>query len=129
MNSADTDDFVHRYAQLLTRAWCEESYDDLLSADPRAALAQVGLRVPAGAEVAVVRTGPSPPDLRIQLSLWTDAAGSNRFVLHVPPLDARTLAGDELDNVVGGASLAGTGTVEPVAWSDLLRTLLAVHRR
>jgi hypothetical protein len=70
----------------------EESYDDLLSADPRAALAQVGLRVPAGAEVAVVRTGPSPPDLRIQLSLWTDAAGSNRFVLHVPPLDARTLA-------------------------------------
>jgi hypothetical protein len=46
----------------------EESYDDLLSADAHAALAQVGLRMPAGAEVAVVRTGPSPPDLRIQLS-------------------------------------------------------------
>jgi hypothetical protein len=119
MNSVGTASFVRRYAQLLTRAWCDDEFDELLNSDPRAALKEIGLAMSSDAEIAIMRTPHSPPDLARQLALWQDAAGTGRFVVHVPPLAARLLAAEELDRIVGGFDPA-----EFQQWDDMFRELL-----
>ncbi|MFE7439454.1 hypothetical protein ACFU7X_03155 [Streptomyces chartreusis] len=122
-----TTDFASRYARLLTRAWCEDAYDALLSSDPRTALSHVGLEIPDDAQIAVIRRGTCPPDLELQTTLWMDAADSKRYVLHVPPLDAEALALDQLDHVVGGSTLSEPRNAAPGMWQSLLRELMVTR--
>jgi hypothetical protein len=119
VNAVETASFVRRYAELLTRAWWQEEFDELLETDPRAALQAIGLVVPVDAEIAIQRTPQSPPDLALQLTLWRDAATTARFVVHVPRLAARSLAAEELDRIVGGSASA-----EFAQWNELFWKLL-----
>ena len=52
-DSDNLDDFNAKYGKAVARAWTEADYKAKLLDDPRAALAEVGIEVPAGVNINV----------------------------------------------------------------------------
>ena len=52
------DDFGSRYGKAVARAWTDADYKAKLLGDPRSALADVGIEVPAGVNVNVTEADP-----------------------------------------------------------------------
>lgn len=74
-------------AEVISRAWADESFRAKLEAQPAAALAEAGLAVPDGMSVTVT---PEP-------------AGT--IALIIPPAPATQASDEELDAVAGGGLL------------------------
>jgi len=84
-------------AKAIARAWNDADYKARLLGNPQAALAEVGVDVPAGATVKVVE---NTVDLQ-------------HLVLPVVPAKAGALSTDELVNIAGGTgSHTGAGLID-----------------
>jgi hypothetical protein len=114
MSAIQFNEFNERFGNLLLRAWTSEDYVDTLLHDPRRALAEVGLGVPATTEVIVERradpnAGSVDDDgedvIRRQHEYWLRAVESGRlmlFVPEVPEVDLSEMEDSELDFIAGG---------------------------
>ena len=97
--------FVSAYTKVLTAAWSNEDYATRLGANPRAALAEQGLELPANATVHVVRDVGGDPDLEAQVALWGLGTESGVYELRVPAspqIEDRELSEADLEAVSGG---------------------------
>ncbi|MYW05538.1 hypothetical protein [Streptomyces sp. SID3343] len=97
--------FVRSYTKVLTAAWSNDEYAARLETDPRAALAENGLELPAGATVRIVRNLGGEPDLEAQVELWEAGTESGDFELRVPnspQIELRELSEADLESVAGG---------------------------
>ncbi len=72
----------------IARAWTDAAYKDKLARDPHAALAEVGLEVPAGTAITVVE----------------DTDQTVHLVLPAPPSGAGDMSLEELEAVAAGGS-------------------------
>ncbi len=70
----------------IARAWTDAGYKAKLLSDPHAALAEVGVEVPAGTTVKVME----------------NTADTQHLVLPVSPAAAGELSSEELEKVAGG---------------------------
>ena len=118
MDTQERTDFITGYTKLLLATWSDESLGDRLVADPKAVLAQFGLRVPASASVTLVRQIPpehGDPDVDFQVRLWEQGLQSGQFEMHIPEtpqIDMTELSDSELEGVTGGrAAVIGVGGV------------------
>jgi hypothetical protein len=106
MEPEDRAAFVDAYTKVLTSCWSSEDFAQKLENDPHAALAEGGLRVPAGAEVEIVRNVVGEPDLEQQIALWIEGGRTGRYLLHVPAtprIYTRELTDNDLGSVAGGS--------------------------
>ena len=79
------------YAKVVARAWSDEAFKDKLKSDPRAALAEHGIEVPAGMKVEILENTPS----KLHLSL--------------PRAPEGELSEEELEGVAGGMAFTVHG--------------------
>jgi Nitrile hydratase, alpha chain len=84
-------------SKVIARAWADPAYKATLLSDPQSALAEAGVKVPAGGKVRVVE----------------DTADTKHFVLPAPPADAGQLSEEDLEKVAGGKDCAPWFTSGP----------------
>ena len=77
-----------QYGQLIAKAWSDEGFKARLLANPKAAMAEVGMDAPEGVEIEVVEST------------------QEKAYLVIPPKPVGELSDEDLDKVSGGA--AGT---------------------
>ena len=109
--------FVDSYTKALVSSWSSEEFAERLQNEPRTALAEVGLNVPAGARVAIVRSIPEEPapeqngahqHLDRQIALWQVGLETGYYEVYIPDtpqIDTADLNLDELADVAGGWSV------------------------
>ncbi|MFE3199311.1 hypothetical protein ACWGR4_26940 [Embleya sp. NPDC055664] len=105
MEPRDRAAFVRSYTKVLTAAWSDDEYASRLENDPRAALAEHGLELPAGASVRIIRNVEGEPDLDGQVTLWEAGTVSGTYELRVPnspQIELRELSEADLESVAGG---------------------------
>ncbi len=107
LNPQERAEFVNTYTRVLITAWSSEDFSNRLAQDPKAALAEAGLAVPAGAEVDIVRTAEDSPEASLdsQVQLWETGIATGRYVLYVPEtpqIDMAELSEGDLDAVAAG---------------------------
>jgi hypothetical protein len=76
--------FVSAYTKVLTAAWSNDDYVTRLEENPRTALAEQGLELPASATVRIVRDIGGDPDLEAQVALWGAGKTTGVYELRVP---------------------------------------------
>ena len=74
-----------QYGQLIAKAWSDEEFKARLMANPKDAMAEVGMDVPEGLEIEVVEST------------------QEKVYLIIPPKLDGELSDDDLDKVSGGA--------------------------
>ena len=88
MNAQERTEFVNAYTRALITAWSSEDFSHRLAQDPKATLTEVGLNIPAGAQVELIRTIPAETgaeaDIDAQVALWETALSTGRYELHIP---------------------------------------------
>lgn len=100
--------FTDAYTRALTASWSSDAYAERLHRDPRSALEEVGLSVPEGADIRIVRTQITDESddegLSAQIAMWLEGYRTGTFRLLVP--DPPELDTEELDledlAVIGG---------------------------
>lgn len=115
MSLTDTQrrDFASAYTRALVMSWSDEEYALRLESDPRVALGEVGIRVPEGAHIAVVRhhsdapvaDGQTSRYLDQQTDLYERGVDSGYFEFHLPDtpeVDPSELDATDLAGVAGG---------------------------
>ena len=73
-----------QYGQLIAKAWSDEEFKARLMANPKDAMAEVGMDVPEGLEIEVVENT------------------QEKVYLIIPPKPDGELSDDDLDKVSGG---------------------------
>jgi hypothetical protein len=112
LNAQERAEFVNTYTRVLITAWSSEDFSNRLAQDPKAALAEAGLAIPADASVEIVRTvteGSSEATLDSQVQLWETGLATGRYVLYVPEtpqIDMAELSEGDLDAVAAGLTIA-----------------------
>ncbi|MDI2130069.1 hypothetical protein [Yinghuangia seranimata] len=103
-------EFVNAYTRALINAWSSEEYAARLSTDPRSALAEAGLELPADAEVVIVRTvpdGKQDGNLDVQVDFWEVGLATGRYEFHIPEtpmVDTAELSEGDLSDVAAGGT-------------------------
>jgi len=106
MDAAERSKFVGAYTKLLTQAWSDEAFMKRVRSDPRPALEELGLTVPAGTKISIEDT-KGEGNLDTQVSLWEEGIASGEVTLYVPEvpqIDTAELSESELANVAGGTT-------------------------
>jgi hypothetical protein len=106
MEAAERSQFVGAYTKLLTNAWSDEAFMQRIRSDPKPALEEVGLDVPAGATITI-RDTQVEGNLDEQVKLWQEGQASGKITLYVPDvpqIDTAELSESELAGVAGGDS-------------------------
>ena len=116
ISETQKNEFIDAYTKALLASWSNDEYAARLESDPRAAFAEVGLDLPAGAEIVVTRgsaneaTGDEPKArLDNQVALYEAGLESGRFEFHMPStfqIDIFEIDIDELAGVAGGLTIA-----------------------
>lgn len=110
MDPVERTQFVNAYTRALITAWSSEAYAAKLETEPRAALAESGLEVPAGAEIVIVRTipeGREEGDLDLQVNFWDIGKATGRYEVHIPEtpqIDMADLSEGDLADVAAGGN-------------------------
>ena len=73
-----------QYGQLVAKAWSDEGFKARLLANPKAAMAEVGMDAPEGVEIEVVEST------------------QEKAYLVIPPKPVGELSDEDLDKVAGG---------------------------
>lgn len=106
MEQQEKREFVSAYTKLLTTAWSDEDFAQLLERDPKQASRDCGLEVPDDADMIVVRESQeSEPNLDVQIEAWEKGRELGLYELHVPTapqLDEQELSEGDLMAVSGG---------------------------
>jgi hypothetical protein len=101
-------DFVNAYTRVLITGWSSEEYDRKLDTDPRSALAEAGLELPAGAEIAIVRTElDRDADLETQVGLYEQGLATGRYEFHLtgaPQVELAELIDGDLEYVAASSN-------------------------
>lgn len=109
--------FIDAYTKALVSTWSSEEYARRLESNPRAALAEVGLDIPADSRISVVRSIPEEPapeqngpqeHLDRQIALWQVGLETGYYEVYIPDtpqIDTADLNLDELADVAGGWSV------------------------
>ena len=111
MNPQQRAEFVNAYTRALITAWSSEEFSRRLDQDPKAALAEVGLQIPADAQVELVRTVPEGShegSLDAQVALYETGLATGRYEFHIPEtpqIDMAELSEGDLDAVAAGSSI------------------------
>ncbi|GIX16984.1 MAG: hypothetical protein KatS3mg119_1170 [Rhodothalassiaceae bacterium] len=87
------DNHAQAYGKIIAQAWSDPAFAEKLTKDPAAALAEAGIKVPAGAKVT------------------SYFAAENEVVVLVPPKPSAELADEALEAMVGGGCKGTSGTV------------------
>ncbi|AKU15598.1 hypothetical protein [Luteipulveratus mongoliensis] len=101
-------DFVGAYTRTLIAAWSNEEFAAKLESDPRPALAENGIELPADAKIKVDRSDPSDGHqgtLDTQVALFEEGQKTGVYEFHIPTspqVDMAELNEDELAGVAGG---------------------------
>ncbi|MEU8268720.1 hypothetical protein AB0B89_16305 [Sphaerisporangium sp. NPDC049002] len=110
LNPAERTEFVNSYTRVLITAWSSEEFSAKLDSNPREALAEAGLELPAGAQITLVRTVPEghhDTNLDVQVGLWERGLDTGVFEFHVPEtpqIDMAELSEGDLDSISAGVS-------------------------
>lgn len=113
MNADQKNEFTSAYTQALVKSWGDDAYAARLENDTAAALAEVGITLPQGAHVAVVRHVSEGPIeeaettryLDQQASLFEKGQETGYFEFHLPAapqVQAENLDEVELSGIAGG---------------------------
>jgi len=110
LTGQDRAQFVSDYSRALVTSWSNEAFSRQLDDEPRIALAQVGITLPADARVHVVRPTARPDDqyangVDRQLELYESGLATGLFEFYFPDaplLDTSELAMAELHGVAAG---------------------------
>lgn len=114
LTEAQKDEFIDAYTKALLSSWSDDEYAARLESDPRAALAEVGLDLPASAKIEITRgaavpdAGPQEGRLDRQVALYETGLESGVFEFHIPAtpqIDTSELDMDELAEVAGGGGI------------------------
>jgi hypothetical protein len=111
INSQQRAEFVNAYTSALITAWSSEEYAHKLEQRPVEALREVGLELPANAQVVLVRTIPEghhEANLDIQIGLYELGLATGRFELHIPEtpqVDMAELSEGDLDGVAAAGGI------------------------
>lgn len=115
MNENEKREFINAYTKALVTSWSSEEYTTRLQGDPRAALAEAGLEVPAGARLEIIRTVPEEADadatnghLDRQVALWQVGLDTGLYQVYVPDtpqVDLESLDLEDLEAVAGGMAI------------------------
>ena len=87
MTALERTEFVNAYTRALITAWSSEDFSQRLAQDPKSALTEVGLNIPASAVVELIRTisaDAGEGDIDAQVALWESALSSGHYELHIP---------------------------------------------
>lgn len=108
-------DFRDIYLQFLIKDWTDEAFSQRIDSDPRSALAEVGLELPANVTVQVVRHAAGEVDpyaeqgneaaLDVQAALYEKGLETGVMQLHLPAAptsEGAELSETELDEVAAG---------------------------
>ncbi|MCY0920534.1 MULTISPECIES: hypothetical protein [unclassified Streptomyces] len=101
-------EFVNSYTRVLISAWSDEAFSAKLASEPRTALAEAGLELPADAEVVIVTQAPDGHEqgnLDVQVDLWERGLETGRYEFHIPAtptVDAAELSEGDLSDVAAG---------------------------
>ncbi|MGW1762883.1 hypothetical protein ACWCQL_02120 [Streptomyces sp. NPDC002073] len=101
-------EFVNCYTRVLISAWSDEAFSAKLANEPRTALAESGLELPADAEIVIVTQAPDGHEqgnLDVQVDLWEAGLATGRYEFHIPAtptVDPVELSEGELSDVAGG---------------------------
>jgi hypothetical protein len=112
MNAHERTEFVNAYTRALITAWSSEDFSQRLAQDPKAALTEVGLNIPASAEVELIRTisaDAGEGDIDTQVALWESALSTGHYELYIPEtpqIDMAELSEGDLDAVAAGADIS-----------------------
>ncbi|MFC4589592.1 hypothetical protein [Sphaerisporangium corydalis] len=111
LNPQERTEFVNAYTRVLITAWSSEEFSTKLDTNPREALAEAGLELPAGAQVTLVRNVPEghhDSNLDVQVALWERGLESGVFEFHVPEtpqIDLAELSEGDLDSIAAGVDI------------------------
>lgn len=105
-------EFVNSYTRALINAWSSEEYATKLAQNPREALAEAGIELPAESSVDVVRAipdGPREGSVDIQVALYERGLDTGYFEIRipeVPQIDTSELSESDLEGVAAGLTIA-----------------------
>ena len=108
LSPQDRTAFVNAFTRVLINAWSSEEFAGRLDSDPKTALRESGLDIPADAEVVLVRQfpdGQAEGDLDVQIALWERGLESKVYELHIPEtpqVDTAELTEGDLDSIAAG---------------------------
>jgi hypothetical protein len=111
LNAQERAEFVNAYTRVLITAWSSEDFSNRLTQDPKAAVAEAGLVIPADATVEIIRNvsdGSPEATLDSQVQLWEQGITSGHYVLYVPEtpqIDMAELSEGDLDAVAAGLTI------------------------
>lgn len=105
----DHEQFVQGYSKVIGQSWADEQYMARLLKDPKSVLAEVGLTIPQGAQLNVVRISPTGQGkIENQVALWEAGERTGIYELRVPDKSGDlTLSDEQLSAVAGGAASVG----------------------
>jgi hypothetical protein len=109
LKAPEFSEFIQAYTRLLTQVWSSEEFSRRLAEGPRSVLSECGLRVPAEAELEIVRedSADAEADLALQVELWSRGFSTGSFVLyvpHLPQMDVREFSDADLGDLAGGVN-------------------------
>lgn len=105
--------FIDSYTKALLTSWSSDEYAQRLESNPRQALAEAGLELPADAKIEIVRNAEAAPAsgdsqqgrLDHQVALYEKGLETGTYEFHMPStpqIDTSELDADELEAVAGG---------------------------
>jgi len=108
MDTVERTQFVNSYTRALISAWSSEAFAARLDSDPKGALAEAGLEIPADGDVVVVRTipeGREEGNLDLQVNYWDIGKATGHYEIHIPEtpqIDMAELNEGDLEAVAAG---------------------------
>ena len=109
----DKTNFLVAYGKVVSRSWEDEAYRNQLLADPREALAEVGITVPENAQIELVEMTPAPGgDPEAHIARWEKGAETGVYTVLLPSRPdfdtSDELLSEDLLSAVSGGALAET---------------------
>ena len=108
-------DFRDQYLQFLIKDWTDDTFSRQIDADPKAALAEVGVHIPDNVAVQVIRHAAGEVNpyegqsnegaLEVQAALFEQGLQTGTVQIHLPAApatDSEELSGADLSEVAAG---------------------------